>query len=55
MNTYYMFKVKNDGTLGSQYSFNYNIKIKMTNVAWRNYWWEQQKDTAVDLNRTYGH
>lgn len=55
MNTYYMFEVKNDGTLGSQYSFDYNIKIKMTNVAWRTYWWEQHKDTATDLNRTYGH
>lgn len=55
MNTYYMFEVKNDSTIGNKYAFNYNIKIKMTNVAWRTYWWEQQKDTSVELNRTYGY
>ncbi len=54
LDTYYMFELKNDGYGYQDYSFKYDVDIKMTDIAWRGYLWQQQRDTTTSLNDSYG-
>lgn len=52
LDTYQLFEVKNDGVNCSQYSFDYQVSVKMTNIAWKGYWWEQ-KNSVDKIFKTY--
>ncbi len=54
MDCYYMFEVSNDSAGYESYSFNYSIDIKMTNIAWKGYIWQQLKDTTTNVSSSFG-
>lgn len=52
---YYLFEVCNDGTgPNNDFSFLFDVEIKMSNVKYKNYWWESHKDTSEDYECSYG-
>lgn len=43
-----------DGVNCSKYSFDYQVSVKMTNIAWKGYWWEQKKSVDKIFKTYYG-
>jgi hypothetical protein len=54
MNCYYLFELKNDGNGYQDYSFKFDVGIKMTDIAWKGYIWQQLRDTDATMNDSYG-
>ncbi len=54
LDAYYMFELKNDGYGYQDYSFKYDVDIQMTDIAWRGYLWQQERNTTASLNDSYG-
>lgn len=52
---YYLFEVENDATgPNSSYSFMFYIDINMSNVKYKDFWWESHTDTNASLYYSYG-
>jgi hypothetical protein len=54
MNCYYLFELKNDGNGYQDYSFKFDVSIKMKDIAWKGFIWQQLRDTDSTLNDSYG-
>lgn len=54
MDCYFLMEVKNDAIAYQNYSFGYQVDVKMTNTAWEKFAWRQHKDTTNSLSYACG-
>ena len=52
LDTYYLLEVKNDAIGFDTYGFVFDLYINMSNVQWKNWWWESHDEHDYSL-RTY--
>ena len=54
LETYYLFEAKNDGQGYQDYSFAFDIDVRMDNVAYDTWWWEQHDKIDFHDSESYG-
>lgn len=54
LDTYYLFEVKNDASAYQDYSFKFDVSVRMGNIAWQGWLWQTINYTDYTDNASYG-